>query len=223
MLKLLAVLSLVALPVMDSQADNFELKTDKQKASYAIGQQIGSQIKAQGVALDQDALTASIKDALNGESSRLSQQEMMTAMLNLQKEMQEKQAKEGEVNKAAGMAFLKENKSKKGVVETASGLQYVVLKEGNGPSPKPSDSVKVHYRGTLLDGTEFDSSYSRNKPAEFPLQGVIKGWTEGIPTMKVGGKTKFFIPSDLAYGDTGRPSIPPSSLLVFEVELLEIK
>jgi FKBP-type peptidyl-prolyl cis-trans isomerase FkpA/FKBP-type peptidyl-prolyl cis-trans isomerase FklB len=129
---------------------------------------------------------------------------------------------EGKANKDKGEKFLAENKSKPGVKTTASGLQYLVLTEGKGKSPKATDTVTVHYKGTLIDGTQFDSSYDRGQPAEFPLDRVIKGWTEGLQTMKVGGKSRLFVPSDIAYGPQGRPGIPPNSTLIFDVELVDI-
>lgn len=214
-----ALLSLTSLAIAEKQ----ELKTDVQKASYAIGQQIAAGIKRQGVDVDVDALKTSLVDGLSGKESQLSPEEMQKAMLSLQSQMQEKQKAMATKNKAAGEAFLKANKTKDGVKSTKSGLQYKVTKEGSGTSPKATDTVKVHYKGTLIDGSEFDSSYKRNAPAEFPLNGVIPGWTEGIPLMKTGGKTTFYVPSALAYGEAGRPGIPPNSVLVFEVELLEIK
>ena len=144
------------------------------------------------------------------------QQEMM-------KKMQEEMTKKAADNKAKGQAFLDENKAKEGVKVTASGLQYVVEQEGKGPNPGAEDTVEVHYKGTLLDGTEFDSSYKRNQPAKFPLNRVIPGWTEGMQLMNKGAKFKFFIPSDLAYGDYGNQNIGPGETLIFEVELLSIE
>jgi len=136
--------------------------------------------------------------------------------------MMEKQGKLSKETLEAGAKFLEENKKKSGIKTTASGLQYEVLKEGPGPIPKESDTVKVHYRGTLIDGSEFDSSYKRNAPAEFSVAGVIKGWTEALKMMKVGSKWKLYVPSELAYGPQDSPGIPANSVLIFEVELLEI-
>jgi FKBP-type peptidyl-prolyl cis-trans isomerase len=142
--------------------------------------------------------------------------------MNAQKGAMAKQDEEGKANIEKGKKYLDENKAKPGVKTTDSGLQYEVLTEGKGKAPKATDIVQVHYKGTLIDGTEFDSSYKRGEPAEFPLNGVIKGWTEGLQLMKVGGKNRFVIPSDLAYGPSGNSSIPGNSVLVFEVELLKV-
>jgi len=203
-------------------AKDSSLKTDKQKVSYSIGQQIGQNMKAQGLDIDVDALSMSLSDALEGRESRLSEEEMRSAMQSMQEEMRKKQMEATSQNKGIGEGYLAENKKKKGVQVTASGIQYEILTKGNGKSPKKTDRVKVHYKGTLIDGTEFDSSYKRNQPAEFSVSGVIAGWTEALQLMKVGAKWRLHIPSHLAYGERGRPSIPPNSVLIFEVELLEI-
>ncbi len=202
---------------------NVELKTDEQKVSYAIGQQIGQGMKQQKLDIDTKVLAASIDDVLKGNKARLTPEEMQGAMMKLQEKIHAKSAGEGKANKEQADKFLAENKSKKGVTTTKSGLQYEVMTEGKGTTPKSTDTVKVHYKGTLLDGTEFDSSIKRGQPAVFPVTGVIKGWTEALQLMKVGSKWKLSIPPDLAYGDQGRPSIPPSSLLQFEVELIGIE
>lgn len=198
-----------------------QLNTDKKKASYAIGQQLGNNFKQQGLEVDADVLAASIKDAAAGKN-QMSKEDMQKAMMNLQGETQKKQQELGEKNKKAGEEFLEKNKTAEGVKVTKSGLQYIMEKEGDGKSPTAKDTVECNYVGTLIDGTKFDSSYDRGEPATFPLSGVIPGWTEGIPLMKVGGKIKLFVPSDLAYGAGGRPGIPPNSVLIFEVELLKI-
>jgi FKBP-type peptidyl-prolyl cis-trans isomerase FkpA/FKBP-type peptidyl-prolyl cis-trans isomerase FklB len=198
------------------------LDTDKAKLSYAIGQQIGRQLKGENLEIDVDALAGSIDDALAGRESRLSQQDIQGAMMKARDAQMAKMEAEGKANKDKGEKFLAENKSKPGVKTTASGLQYLVLTEGKRKSPKATDTVTVHYKGTLIDGTQFDSSYDRGQPAEFPLDRVIKGWTEGLQTMKVGGKSRLFVPSDIAYGPQGRPGIPPNSTLIFDVELVDI-
>ena len=200
-----------------------KLDKDEDKVSYAIGQQIGSSIKSQGIKVNTAVLAASIDDVLKGTPSRLKPEEMQAAMVKMREGMMAKQEAEGKENLAKGEKFLEENKKKPNVKVTASGLQYEVVSTGKGRSPKDTDVVKVHYKGTLIDGTQFDSSYDRNEPAEFPVGGVIKGWTEALQMMKAGDKWKLTIPSELAYGPQGRPGIPPNSVLAFDVELLEIK
>jgi FKBP-type peptidyl-prolyl cis-trans isomerase FkpA/FKBP-type peptidyl-prolyl cis-trans isomerase FklB len=218
-------ISLVLVPGLFSlacAANNPKLDSDKAKASYAIGQQIAQSFKAQNLDVDVDVLAKSIKDGLAGKPA-LSNEEMTQAMMKLQTSMIEKQKQAGEKNKNEGSAYLEANKKKEGVKTTASGLQYKVLKEGKGPSPKKTDTVVVNYKGSLINGQEFDSSYKRGEPAEFPVNAVIPGWTEALQMMKVGEKRELVIPSNLAYGEQGRPGIPPNSVLVFEVELMNIK
>ncbi|MCB0369243.1 MAG: FKBP-type peptidyl-prolyl cis-trans isomerase [Bdellovibrionales bacterium] len=200
-----------------------KLDTDQKKASYAIGMQLGKNLKDAQIDFDPEALLQAMKDVKEGKPQALSQEELGKAMQNLQQSAQKKQAESAEENKKKGDDFLAENKSKPNVKTTASGLQYLVEKEGTGKSPKETDEVKVHYTGTLIDGTKFDSSVDRGQPAEFPVNGVIKGWTEALQLMKEGSKYKLFIPSDLAYGPMARPGIPPNSVLQFDVELLEVK
>jgi FKBP-type peptidyl-prolyl cis-trans isomerase len=221
-LKVIALASALAFVGCTKTASNPDLKTDEAKSSYAIGQQIGNDMAAQGVQLDVDAFSASISDALQKKKPRLSENEMREAMERMGKKVQEKQQETGKGNKEAGEKFLAENKTKKGIITTKSGLQYEVLTEGTGKMPKAEDVVSVHYRGTLLDGTEFDSSYKREKPIEFPVGGVIPGWIEALQLMKTGSKWKLYIPSDLAYGPQGQQGIPPNSVLIFEVELLKV-
>lgn len=203
-------------------AQDSALDTDQKKASYAIGQQVGRDLKSQWDGLNVEAFSLAVADVLGGKESRMKPEEMRQALQNLQGRLAEQRQKAAGQNRAAGEKFLEENKKKPGVKVTQSGLQYEILQPGTGASPQASDRVRVHYRGTLLDGTEFDSSYKRGQPAEFPLSGVIKGWKEGLQLMKVGGKTKFYIPGDLAYGENSPPAIPPNSVLIFEVELLDI-
>jgi FKBP-type peptidyl-prolyl cis-trans isomerase FklB len=195
------------------------LKTEKDKVSYIIGTQIARQFKAQEVEVNLDSLMMGLKDALQGDKLIMSQDEMQKVYTAWQSKMRAKIAAE---NLAAGTAFLEANKAKEGVKVLPSGLQYKVIKEGNGNTPTADDKVKTHYRGTLIDGTEFDSSYKRNRPAEFAVKGVIKGWTEALQLMKEGAKWELYIPANLAYGDRGRPGIPANSTLIFEIELLEI-
>jgi FKBP-type peptidyl-prolyl cis-trans isomerase len=210
-------------------ATGLALTTQKQKASYALGMKIGSDLKRQGVAASVDAaITArGLKDALAGSKLLLTDDQEKSALIQLQTDVrtaQEAKAKEtsGPARKA-GEAFLAENKSKEGVVALPSGLQYKILTAGTGPKPTPNDTVTCNYRGTLLNGKEFDSSYKRGQPASFPVSGVIKGWTEALQLMPVGSKWQLFIPADLAYGDRGAGGdIGPGETLIFEVELISI-
>ncbi len=204
------------------------LKTDADKVSYMIGYQIGSNFKRDGLDVDLNMLNNGLKEALAGTKSPLSPEESQKLMAELQKnlqtKMEAKQKAEGEKNAAAGKKFLEDNAKKDGVKTLPSGLQYKILAEGKGDSPKATDTVKTNYKGTLIDGTEFDSSYKRGQPATFPVNGVIKGWTEALQVMKPGAKWQLFVPSDLAYGPRGAGElIGPNSTLVFEVELLEIE
>lgn len=198
-----------------------KLDNDKSKASYAIGQQIGQNLKQQNIEVDADALAMALKDASEGKN-QMTKEQIQEAMMKLQENAMKKQQEEAENNKKSGAEFLEKNKSAAGVKVTASGLQYIVEKEGTGKTPSKDDVVKCHYTGTLTNGEKFDSSVDRGQPAEFPVSGVIPGWTEALQMMKVGGKMKLFIPPELAYGPSGRPGIPPNSVLVFEVELIDI-
>lgn len=214
----------------DSQkeSDNLELTTDTQKASYSIGLDIGRNITQQGLELDTDALLSGISDALSGAEPKMSPEEIQTVMMQFQQEMQAKQAAAYEAqsadNMAKGEAFLAEVSSQESVVTLASGLRYKVIKEGTGASPRATDTVAVHYRGTLVDGTEFDSSFKRGQPATFQVDGVIKGWAEALQLMKVGGKWELYIPAELAYGERGAGQrIGPNETLIFEVELIKIQ
>jgi len=205
------------------------LTTQKQKASYAIGMNWGTGLHKQGIDVDSAALVQGMKDALAGSKTLLTEDEARAALMQLQSEVQaQQQAKlkqEGEAGKKEGDAFLAANKGKEGIVTLPSGLQYKILKEGSGAKPTADDSVVCNYKGTLINGTEFDSSYKRGEPATFPVGGVIKGWTEALQLMPVGSKWQLFIPADLAYGARGTPGGPigPNSTLIFEVELLSIK
>lgn len=199
-----------------------KLDTDLKKASYAIGQQIGGNLKNQNIEFDSDVLAASIVEAAQGKESKMKPEEMQQALMKLQEGMMKKQQEAAEKNKADGAAFLEKNKTAAGVKTTASGLQYIVVEEGKGKTPGPNDTVKAHYKGTLVDGSQFDSSYDRGQPAEFPVGGVIKGWTEALQMMKAGGKVKLFIPPELGYGPAARPGIPANSVLIFDVELVEV-
>src|SRR5438552_8694076 len=199
------------------------LKDQKDKFSYSIGVNIGSNLSKQIIPVTPDAITAGIKDAIAGKP-QLTPDQIKEVMATFEKDMEQKQKAAGEKNASEGTKFLDENKKKDGVKTTASGLQYKVIKDGAGAQPKATDTVTVNYRGTLINGTEFDSSYKRGQPATFPLNGVIKGWTEGVQLMKVGSKYQFFIPPNLAYGERSvGPDIAPNSMLIFEVELLGVK
>ena len=204
------------------------LKTDKEKLSYAIGMNIGQSMKKDSLDIDPAILSRAIKDAVTGSKPAMTEEEARTIVTAFRTEMVKKQQAEaqkaGEVNKQAGDKFLAENKTKDGVVTLPSGLQYKVIKQGDGPKPTASDIVVTNYRGTLIDGKEFDSSYKRGQPATFPVGQVIKGWTEALQLMPVGSKWQLYIPSNLAYGDRGAGGdIGPNSTLVFDIELLSIQ
>ncbi len=197
----------------------------KARISYAIGMTFGHNFQAQGVEVDNDMLLRGLKDMQSGGTTLLTQQEMHDTLAEYQNTLIAKQRKMREEaaikNKAEGAAFLAQNKTKPGVVTLPDGLQYKIITDGNGTTPASNDVVTVNYRGTLIDGTEFDSSISRGKPAQFPVGNVIPGWTEALMHMKVGSKWEIFVPSELAYGPSGRPPrIMPDSTLIFEVELL---
>jgi len=218
---ILCAIVLVAVSLPGLAAEKAELKTDQEKNGYSVGYDIGRSVKTQLGDVDTDAMTRGLKDAIGGVAPALSDQEMQQRFLTMR---QEAAAKVAEKNKKDGEAFLAKNKGAKGVKTTASGLQYKVVTAGKGPQPKPGDTVTVNYRGTLIDGTEFDSSYKRGQPATFPLQGVIPGWTEALQLMKEGSKWMLYIPANLAYGErSAGPQIGPNSTLIFEVELLSIK
>ena len=213
----------------DKPVEKMDLKDAKQKTSYAIGMDIGANFKRQEIDIDAKALAAGIADIIAGKT-QMTDAEGKQAIDDFRKsmmtKMEAKQKAEGEKNSAAGVAFLAANAKKEGVKTTASGLQYKVIKagDGKGASPKATDTVKVHYHGTLIDGSVFDSSVERGEPISFPLNGVIAGWTEGLQLMKVGDKYQFTIPGKLAYGEQSpSPKIAPNSTLIFDVELLAIE
>ena len=208
--------------------DAMELKTEKDKLSYAIGVNVGRSLQKDAVEVEANIVTQGLKDALAGGKTLITEDEAKALITALQTDLHKKQDQAmqaaGEANKKQGEAFLAANKAKDGVVTLPSGLQYKVLTEGKGPKPAPSDTVVCNYKGTLIDGTEFDSSYKRGQPATFPVGQVIKGWTEALQLMPVGSKWELFIPSEMAYGPRGpTPAIGANSTLIFEVELLSIQ
>jgi FKBP-type peptidyl-prolyl cis-trans isomerase len=223
---LMGLTAALALPAADSPP-NTNFKTEKEKISYMLGMNFGKQAKQSDVDVDLTAYMNGVKDVLTGGKMLLTDDEakqvMMTFQQNLQTKRTEKQKVEGEKNKKDGETFLAENKKKDGVITTASGLQYKIETKGSGKPPTSNDTVVCHYRGTLIDGTEFDSSYKRSEPSSFGVTGVIPGWTEALLMMPVGSKWKLFIPSNLAYGERGRPGIPANSTLLFDIELVSIK
>jgi len=209
-------------------AEGVELKTKKDKVSYAVGVNVGKGMQQQSMEIDPDIFAKGLKDAMTGAKTAMPDEEMRQIMTALQKEMKEKQAAKmnaaAEKNKKEGETFLAANKKKEGVKTLSSGLQYKVIKEGTGQKPKSTDTVTTNYRGTLIDGTEFDSSYRRGQPAEFPVSGVIPGWTEALQLMKVGSKWQLFVPSNLAYGERSAGNIiGPNATLIFDIELISIK
>jgi FKBP-type peptidyl-prolyl cis-trans isomerase len=204
------------------------LKTPKDKFSYALGMNLGMSLKKQAVDVDPVVLSQGLKAAMAGGKTLLTQEEAQATLMEVQNDLRKKQQEKmqvtGEANKTEGEAFLAANKAKEGVVTLPSGLQYKILKEGTGPKPTATDSVVCNYRGTLINGTEFDSSYKRGQPATFPVVGVIKGWTEALQLMPVGSKWQLFIPSSLAYAERGAGGeIGPNATLIFEVELMSIQ
>jgi len=216
-----------AAPAQPSGQQAGKPESVQDRASYVIGYNLGRTLKQNDVNANSDLIVKGLRDGLGGGTGMLTDAEMQSTMQEFQKQVQEQQeAKQkviGEKNKTEGEAFLAKNKARAGVKTTASGLQYEVQKEGTGPNPKATDTVTVNYKGTLMDGSTFDSSYDRGQPATFVLNQVIPGWTEGVQLMKVGSKYKFYIPSALGYGDKGAgATIGPNAPLIFEVELLSI-
>lgn len=215
-------------PATAAKAAAPAMTTEKDKLSYALGSDMGKRLKASNVDVDPAVLERGMRDALTGAKPLMSEEEIRATISGAQKDLQQKQmavAKElGDKNKKEGDTFLAENKGKEGVVTLPSGLQYKVVKNGDGPKPTPADTVVCNYRGTLINGKEFDSSYARNQPTSFPVNRVIKGWTEALQLMPVGSKWQLFIPPNLAYGERGAGTdIGPNSTLIFEVELLSIQ
>jgi FKBP-type peptidyl-prolyl cis-trans isomerase FklB len=225
--KLIAVFGMILL-ASQVHAQKVVLKNQKEKVSYIIGLGIGKNFKQQAMDIDPDALTKGLRDALSGAKPALTDQEINEAMAALKNEMAAKQKElvrtVGEKNKKEGEAFLAENKKKPEVKTLSSGLQYKVLQAGKGKKPKLTDTITVHYRGTLVSGKEFENSYQKGQPASFAVNTVIPGWIEALQMMEVGSKWQLFIPSQLAYGEQGRmPAIEPNATLIFEIELLAIQ
>jgi FKBP-type peptidyl-prolyl cis-trans isomerase FklB len=209
-------------------ANNSPLTTQKDKISYALGMNMGVNLHRQSVDIDPAILEQGLKDGMTGNKPLMSEDEARTVLTQLQEDMRKQQIEKaqqvGAANKAEGDAFLAANKTKEGVVTLPSGLQYKILKQGTGPKPVANDTVACNYRGTLVSGKEFDSSYGRGEPTTFTVNGVIKGWTEALELMPVGSKWQLFIPPDLAYGGRGAgPDIGPNATLIFEVELVSIQ
>jgi len=223
-----AAISIIFLTGTVYAAENIVLKNKKDKESYAIGLDIGKNFKSQSIDIDPAILAKGVKDVLSGNKPLMTDEEVQATMTDFRKEMTAKQTarmqEAGEKNKKEGEAFIAENKKKEGVVTLPSGLQYKITTEGSGAKPKPTDTVTVNYRGTLIDGTEFDSSYKRGQPASFKVTGVIPGWTEALQLMKAGSKWQLFVPSSLAYGERGAGrDIAPNATLIFDVELMSIQ
>ena len=210
-----------------SAADAPKLADKKEKISYSIGMDIGINLKRQSIDVDPDLLAKGVRDATSGGETLLTVEEAKETLMALQQDLvtraQEQRMQLAEKNKKEGEAYRVANGKKEGVVTLPSGLQYKVIRSGDGPSPKETDSVETHYRGTLIDGTEFDGSYKREQTAVFPVNWVIAGWTEALPRMKVGDKWQIFLPPELAYGERGAGPIGPNATLVFDIELMSIK
>jgi len=226
-MRLLFTAVALALLTGSAFAEPQELKTEKEKLSYSMGVATGMQMKRQSIDVDADMFAKGLRGAGSGGTLMMTEPQVQETLMKFQQDMAAKQAEkaklQAEANKKEGEAFLAENKKKEGVKTLPSGLQYKVITEGKGRTPKETDTVTTHYRGTLIDGTEFDSSHKRGQPATFPVKGVIKGWTEAVLLMKEGSKWQLFIPSELAYGERGAgQTIGPNATLIFDVELISI-
>jgi len=227
-LRMVAVVGILLFAGQVNAGENLVLKSQKDKISYIIGVDLGKNFQKQEIAIDADILAQGIKDGISDAKPLLSEQEVRETLAGFQAEMTAKQMelakKRGEKNKKEGEAFLAENQKKEGVKTLPSGLQYIIMKAGTGNSPKLTDEVTVHYRGTLIDGTEFDSSSRRGKPETLPVNGVIPGWTEALQLMQVGAKWQLFVPANLAYGERGAGrEIGPNAVIIFEIELISIQ
>lgn len=226
--KLIVMIGILLLATQVSAQESQALKSQKEKVSYIIGMDLANNLKRQSVEIDPDSLARGVKDALSGAKPQLTDQEIREIMTSFEKEMRTKQDElkkvMGEKNKVEGEKFLAENKNKEGVQTLPSGLQYKVIVPGKEKKPQLTDTVTTNYRGTLIDGTEFDSSIRHGKPATFPVNGVIRGWTEALQLMGEGAKWQLFIPSNLAYGENGAGQmIGPNAVLIFEIELIFIQ
>ncbi len=224
----LALLGMVFLAAPAHAADKTPFKSDKEKVSYTIGYNFGDRMKRDGLEIDQEAFAKGIQDGLEGKKALMTPQERQEAIAKLRQQVMQKRAQQQKAlaakNQKAGAAFLAQYKKKPGVKSTKSGLYYRVLKAGKGRRPSLDDVVTVHYVGKNIDGSEFDSSYQRKKPATFPVKGVIKGWREALTKMRVGDKWELVVPPQLAYGSRGAPPrIGPDATLLFEVELLKVE
>ena len=222
------VLGMFLFADLGTAAEKPKLTTEKDKTNYTIGYKFGSDFKRQGVDLDPDLVASGFRDAVKGNEPLMTHQEMGRTWVELKRKTmaaERKQFKETAAKHLAeGEAFLAENGKKKGIVTLPTGLQYQVMREGTGKSPGAADNVTVHYRGTLIDGKEFDSSYKRGAPSTFPLDKMIDGWKEALPMMKEGAKWKVFIPAKLAYGERGGgPTIPPNAVLIYDLELIHVQ
>lgn len=225
-MKLRLVFALAAMAFAGSSLalDDLSKGSDKQKLGYAIGFQVAQDLHQSGLDVDPDTFAQAVRDVLTNQPPKMSREDMQAAVEKFQQQQAAQQAAKAEKALKDGQAFLAANKAKKGVVTRPSGLQYLVVKEGDGKSPAATDTVEVNYRGTLIDGTEFDSSYSRGQTVSFPVNQVIQGWQEVLPLMKTGAHWKVYIPSNLAYGERGAGgSIGPNETLVFDIELISIK
>ena len=224
---MVTVLILTLFFKIGSATESPKIVDEKDRVNYSLGYQIGGDLKREGVELQSELIVKGIQDAISGTNPLITPQEMRTVLVNLKKRIEkagrEKLSKDRIRNLAEGEAFLSENAKKEGIHVLPSGLQYRVVREGSGASPNAADTVTVNYRGTHIDGTEFDSSFKRNKPASFQVDRVIRGWTEALELMKEGAKWELFIPAKLAYGERGAGTgIPPNSALIFEVELISV-
>jgi FKBP-type peptidyl-prolyl cis-trans isomerase FkpA/FKBP-type peptidyl-prolyl cis-trans isomerase FklB len=223
-MKLQHALALAVVPLVATVACNRKpsLKDEKAKVSYAIGMNIAKNIRAQNIDLDPKVVGYAVEHGMKGEKAELTDEEQQKAIQNLQQAAQKRAMEDAEKNKATAEQWMAQNKTKPNIKTTASGLQYEVLKEGKGRKPTLKDKVQVHYTGTLTNGQKFDSSHDRGQPAEFPVNGIIKGWQEALQMMPEGSVYRLYIPPELGYGPQGQPGIPPNSVLVFDVELLKV-